>query len=415
MSSRTLRMSVLAVAGTVALLTVPVVTASAGQQSSAPVRYGTAATTWVDAWGAAPHSSAAEAAPPSFANQTLRLITRLHAGGSRVRVRLSNTFGDKPVTFGKVTVGRRSSGAAVTSVTSVTFAGKASITAVAGTEVTSDPVGLSVKAGQDLAVSIFLPTATGTVTWHRSALQTSYISKSGNHAGETAATSYPTGTGHWFFLDAVSVANPTAPGTIVALGDSITDGAGSASNANHRWPDLLYGRLAALPDGNVASVVDEGISGNRVLTDDPRNGVSALHRLTRDVLVRRGLRHVVLLEGINDLRSSTPPATAEQIIAGYRQIIDRVHAKNAKILGATLTPVEGSGGYSDAMEQERQKINAFIRTPGNFDGVIDFDKATRDPAHPLRFLVAYDSGDHLHPNDQGYRAMAAAVDLRLFD
>ena len=129
----------------------------------------------------------------------------------------------------------------------------------------------------------------------------------------------------------------------------------------------------------------------------------------------RWLRHVVLLEGINDLRSSTPRATAEQIIAGYRQIIDRVHAKNAKILGATLTPVEGSGGYTEAMEQERQKINAFIRTPGTFDGVIDFDKATRDPAHPLRFLAAYDSGDHLHPNDEGYRAMAAAVDLRLFD
>ena len=211
----------------------------------------------------------------------------------------------------------------------------------------------------------------------------------------------------------MNVSSTTSPGTIVALGDSITDGSGSAGNANHRWPDFLAARLAARP-GPDESVVNEGIAGNKVLTDSARNGQSALHRLTRDVLVRRSLRHVILLEGVNDLRDSAAPATAEQIIGGYRQIIDRVHARNARIYGATLTPIEGSGRYSAAMERERQAVNTWIRTSGAFDGVIDFDKATQDPADHLRFLPAYDSGDHLHPNDAGYQAMGAAINLALF-
>jgi lysophospholipase L1-like esterase len=371
-----------------------------------------AATTpaWVDAWGAAPQSSAAETTVPTFANQTLRLIVHLHAGGNSVRVRLTNTFGDRAVTFGRVSVGLRTGGAGVGSIRAVAFAGGSSVTVAKGAEVSSDPATLKVAAGQDLAVSVYLPTATGPATWHRSALQTSYVSTAGDHTRDTAAGAYSTTASHWFFLDAVSVST-TAPGAIVALGDSITDGSGSPGNANHRWPDFLYARLTG---GSAESVVDEGIAGNKVLTDDPRSGVSALHRLTRDVLVRRGLRHVILLEGINDLRDPVKQATADEIIAGYRQIIDRVHAKHAKIFGATLTPVEGSARYTAVMERERQKINTWIRTSGAFDGVIDFDKATQDPADPLRFLPAYDSGDHLHPDDKGYQAMAAAIDLNLF-
>ena len=403
-SPRTLGAVLLAIAGLVAgAAAVPVASAATG--------------TWVDGWAAAPHSSAAETTVPTFTNRTVRLVVHLHASGTSVRVRLANSFGDRAVTFGRVSVGLRGTGAALAPGTlrAVAFAGQPSATVAAGAEVSSDPVALTVASGQDLVVSVYVPNPTGPATWHRSALQTSYLSTSGDHARDTGAGAYATTTGHWFFLDAVNVLSTTAPGTVVALGDSITDGSGSTSNANRRWPDVLAARLAARPGtSGVESVVDEGIAGNKVLTDTPRNGVSALHRLTRDVLQRRGLRQVILLEGVNDLRSSTPPATADQIIAGYRQIVDRLHARQVKVYGATLTPIEGSGGYSAAMERERQALNTWIRTGGVFDAVVDFDVATQDPADPLRFRPAYDSGDHLHPNDAGYRAMGEAIDLNLF-
>jgi len=367
---------------------------------------------WVDGWAASPHSSAAETSVPTFADRTLRMIVRMHAGGTSVRIRLSNTFGDRPVRFGRAAVALRTVGPATTKALAVKFGGRPDATVAAGAEISSDPVGLTVNAGQDLAVDLYVPAPTGPATWHRSALQTSYVSTAGDHVGGEASA-FATGTGHWFFLDAVSVKTASAPGTIVALGDSITDGSGSPSNANQRWPDVLHDRLAAR-GGGFESVVDEGIAGNRVLSDDPRNGVSALNRLTRDVLVRRGLKHVILLEGVNDLRTVGHTFPAEDIMAGYEKIIDRVHAKKAKIYGATLTPIEGSGRYTPAMEAERQKLNTWIRTSRKFDGVIDFDLATRDPADPLRFRVEYDSGDHLHPNQAGYRAMGEAVDLSLF-
>jgi lysophospholipase L1-like esterase len=379
--------------------------------ASAPAS-ASSAPAWVEGWAASPHSSAAETSVPTFTNRTLRMIVRLHAGGTSVRVRLANTFGDRPVRFGRASVALRTAGAATGPARPVLFAGRPDATVATGAEISSDPVKLIVSAGQDLAVDLFLPVATGPATWHRSALQTSYLSTAGDHVGG-AASAFPTGTGHWFFLDAVAVQTTTSPGTVVALGDSITDGSGSPANANQRWPDVLHDRLAAR-GGGYESVVDEGIAGNRVLSDDPRNGVSALNRLTRDVLVRRGLKHVILLEGVNDLRTVGHTYPADDIIAGYRKIIDRVHAKKAKIYGATLTPIEGSGRYTPAMEAQRQKLNTWIRTSGAFDGVVDFDVATRDPADPLRFRPEYDSGDHLHPNQAGYRAMGDAIDLNLF-
>ncbi len=372
---------------------------------------------WVDSWAASPQSSVlASSTPPTYTNQTLRLIVRMHSGGTSVRVRLANTFGDRDMAFGHVTVALRTTGAGVTSAHTAKFAGLTSVTVLKGAEVSSDPVTLTVAAGQDLAVSVYLPTYTGPVTYHRSAHQTSYVSGSGDHASETGTGSFGTTISTWPFLDAVSVRGGTAPGTIVALGDSITDGSGSTTNTNRRWPDKLSYRLRARTSVPAKSVVDEGIGGNHVLTDSTSTGgPSALHRLTRDVLVRRGLTDVILLEGVNDLRSSDPPATADQIIAGYQQIIDRVHGTGARIFGGTLTPFKGSARYTDAMEQERQKLNAWIKAPGHFDGYIDFAKATGDPADPLRFLPTYDSGDHLHPNDAGYQAMANAVNLSLFD
>jgi hypothetical protein len=257
-----------------------------------PLRTARAATTWVDTWAAAPHSSAAETSVPTFTNRTVRMVVHPHASGTSVGIRLANSFGDRAVTFGRATVGVRDGGAAVKSgtVRTVTFAGQRSVTVAAGAETSSDPVGVTVMAGQDLVVSVFLPTATGPATWHRSALQTSYLSTAGDHAADTGAGAYPTTTGHWFFLDAVSVSGGGAPGTIVALGDSITDGSHSTANANHRWPDLLSDRLAAQQGARAEPVVNEGSAGNKVLTDNARNGPSALHRLTRDVLVRRRCR-----------------------------------------------------------------------------------------------------------------------------
>jgi lysophospholipase L1-like esterase len=374
----------------------------------------TAASPWVTAWAAGQQSTTTLTPPPMFSDQTVRLVVHSRADGRAVRIRLSNTFGDRPVTFGRASVGLSAGGGAVVAGTlrTVTFGRATSITVPNGREVISDPVPLSVRAGADLTVSVFLPTDTGPATYHRAAFQTNYVSAPGDHTAEAAATSFTSTIGHWFFLDSVTAAGTSDIGTVVALGDSITDGSGSSSG-NHRWPDVLADRIAAAPDRPRESVVDAGIAGNKVLADDPVSGQSALHRLQRDVLSQPGLRTVIMLEGINDLRSTTPPATAAQIIAGYRQIIERVHAAGARILGATITPVEGSARYGATMEQQRQAINAWIRTGGAFDGVVDFATAVADPADPLRLLPAYDSGDHLHPNNAGYQAMGHAVDLKL--
>lgn len=369
---------------------------------------------WVDAWGAAPHSSAAETTPPSFQNRTLRMVLRLHAGGASVRIRLSNTFGTQPVRFGRVRVAVRDTGAALVPSTNrpVRFGGVNAVTVPAGAEVQSDPVALDVKPGHDLAVSMFVPGGTGIAPWHRSALQTSYVSVAGDHAGNNRATSYPTTTSHWFFITAVSTRAESTPGTVVALGDSITDGSGSTGNANRRWPDVLSSRLRTRYQAAAPSVVNEGIAGNKVVTHSPRNGESAVARLDRDVLQRSGLSHVVLLEGINDIRGG---ASAVGIVASYDQIIDRVHARGALIYGGTILPFKGTTGYSPALEKVRADVNAWIRTSGRFDGVIDFAAAVRHPADPLRLRADYERPDHLHPNDAGYAAMGNAVDLALFE
>lgn len=366
-----------------------------------------AGTGWVAAWAAGEQSTTTVTPPPMFADQTVRLVVHTHASGKGVRLRLSNTFGDRPLTFGRVTVGLSAGGGAVTALHNVTFAGAAATIVPKGHEVTSDPVALAVRAETDLAVSVYLPVNTGPATYHRSAHQTNYVSTAGDHTDELTAVNFPTTVGSWFFLDSVSVGDTPDVGAIVALGDSITDGSGS-SGANHRWPDFLAARVAGRPE----SVVDVGIAGNKVLVDDPLAGQSALNRLERDVLSQPGLRTVIMLEGINDLRSTTPPATADAIISGYKKIIDRVHARGARILGATITPVKGSARYDDNMERARQTINTWIRTSHAFNGVVDFAAATQDSTDPLRLLPAYDSGDHLHLNNAGYQAMADSVDLR---
>jgi lysophospholipase L1-like esterase len=290
----------------------------------------------------------------------------------------------------------------------------------------SDPVDLAVPPMADLAIDLYLPgttTSSGTLTMHNAALQTNYISETGNHVG---TTTLPTAgrIQNWFLLSRVDVVAPDVLGTIVAFGDSITDGARSTPNTNNRWPNHLARRLAA--EGVKMSVVNAGIGGNRVLSEaalpagfDIRAvgaGMNALARFERHVLSHPAVTHVIVLEGINDIGNArqNPMPTAQDLIAGHRQLIEQAHARGLKIFGATLTPYWGAAYYTEVGEAKRQALNEWIRTGNAYDGVIDFDKATRDPNDPKKFLEKYDSCDYLHPSDAGYKAMADAIDLSLF-
>lgn len=374
---------------------------------------------WVATWGASPSAILTA----GFNNQTLRLIVHTSIGGERVRVRLSNALGTQSVTIGAAHIALQSTDASIVPGTdrALTFSGAPSFTIPPNALVLSDPVEFDVPALTNLAVSIYLPGATGPATNHSLGVQTSYVSSTGDFTGTTALPVDHTVTS-WFFLSDVEVKADEDVAAIVTLGDSITDGFASTPSANHRWPNFLAVRLLAHHPHHAPAVVDQGISGNRILHDVA--GPNALSRFDRDVLAQSGVRFVTVLEGINDIGfPGAIPAfagegvTADQIIAGHRQIIARAHARGLRIYGCTLTPFEGTifpGYFSAAGEAKRQAVNQWIRTSGAYDAVIDFDAATRDPSHPTRFLPAYDSGDHLHPNDAGYQAMANAIDLELF-
>jgi lysophospholipase L1-like esterase len=356
----------------------------------------------VDTWAA----SADNLGGP-YTDKTVRDLVHTSVAGSGVRVRLSNAFGTVPVTFDAVYLGLQSSGATLVAGSNrqVTFGGLASVTVPKGAEVLSDPVSTTVAANVTLAVSVHVAGDTGEVTGHSLAQQDNYYSD-GDTASAEAGTSYVYGSTSWFWVDSVVVDAPTATGTVATLGDSITDGYASTPDANRRWPDDLAARLRT--SGPHLGVANEGISGNEVLADGA--GVSAQARLDRDVLSQPGVTTVIFMEGINDIGNSVA-TSADQLIAADKQIIARAHAAGLRILGGTLTPFQGAGYYSDQKETIREALNNWIRTGGAFDGVVDFDKATRDPANPLAFLPADDSGDHLHPNDTGYQAMANAVNL----
>jgi lysophospholipase L1-like esterase len=370
---------------------------------------------WIATWGASPSATVAS----GFNNQTLRLIVHTSIGGDDVRVRLSNALGTQSVVIGAAHIALRSTGAAIVpgSDRPLTFSGASSITIPPNALVVSDPVELDVPALGDLAVSIYLPVSTGPASDHDLGEQTSYVSTTGDFTASPGATPYTTTITQWPYLAGVEVKASEDTRAIVALGDSITDGFNSTPDANHRWPNFLAARLLA--HHRKRAVVDEGISGNRILHDIA--GPNALGRYDRDVLVQSGVKYVIVLEGINDIGFTafipSEAVTADQIIAGHLQLIERAHARGLKIYGATLTPFEGTtfpGYFTPEGEVKREAVNNFIRTSGAYDAVIDFDAATRDPSHPTRLLPAYDSGDHLHPNDAGYQAMANAIDLALF-
>lgn len=368
---------------------------------------------WTGTWGAGPAGPPLPAGTKTFSNQTLRMIVHTSIGGKHVRIRLSNEMGSTPLRIGAAHLAQRAKDADIVPGTdrALTFGGAASITIPPGAPALSDPVELDVAALSDLAVSVYLPETAGATTIHGTASQTNYVSQAGNFAG-AATLPVQHNIGSWPFLTEVDVEGGDA--AIVTLGDSITDGTRSTPDAVNRWPDWLARRL----QGRLG-VVNRGISGNRLVSNPPEGslaGRNALERFERDVLATAGVRYMTLMVGINDIGNSPDeaPISANELIAGYRQLIARAHGKGIAIVAATLTPFEDAKYYSATKETVRQAVNEWIRKGGEFDGVIDFDLVTRDPAHPARLLAAYDSGDHLHPNDRGYEAMGKAVPLELF-
>jgi lysophospholipase L1-like esterase len=358
-----------------------------------------------------------------FNEQTLRQIVHITLGGGSFRVRLSNVFGKQAVTIGAAHLALRDGGhkIAAGSDRKLTFSGRPFISIPAGALVVSDPVELKAPDSADLAVSLYLPGGPAPATTvHYSAMQTSYVA-AGDVTGSAELTE-PANLGSWVYLTGVDVVAPLTSAAVVTLGDSITDGARSKSDANGRWPNILANRLLAQRGKTRLSVVNAGIGGNRILHDGagspgPSYGPSALARFERDVLAQPGVKYVIVLEGVNDIghpgggAPMSEDVTAEDMIAGLRQFIELAHMRGLKIFGATITPFTTAGSPKDL---KRQAVNQWIVTGKAFDGVIDFDKLVRDPAQPSRILALYDSGDRLHPNDAGHKAMGEAVDLSFF-
>ena len=393
-------------------------------------------TTWVGSWGSVP-TTVPPASTTMFSNQTIRQTVHLSIGGSALQVRFSNEFGTAPLVIGEAHVGlaagsQPSRSVAPGSDRRLSFAGHVSATVPAGAPLLSDPVRLAVRPGADLVVSLYLPRPTRATTTHAFAFQDNVVA-AGNVTGSRTVT--PTATfGQWWFLSGVSVAAPARDGAVVVLGDSITDGANTTPNTNSRWPDVLARRLQATRDLRGLGVLNEGISGNRLLHDPnplPGSGAdafaaqfgeSALRRFDRDVSSQPGARYVIVLLGVNDLghpgtiAPESERVTPADLIAGYQQVIDRAHQQGMLVFGGTITPFANDtfGFDTPANRAARLVVNRWIRTSGAYDGVVDFDAALRDPADPERIRPEFDSGDHLHPNDAGAAALANAVPLRLF-
>ncbi|MET0389083.1 MAG: SGNH/GDSL hydrolase family protein [Polyangiales bacterium] len=393
------------------------------QSDQEPVDEGDAAPSarWIATWTAAQQTPVVPSETPSYQDQTLRQIVHISVGGSSLRVRLSNAYGTTPLKIGAATVALSAGRNAIVpeSLRPLTFGDEASTTIPVGAVAISDPVALTVSEQADLAISVYLPEATLASTQLTMAHQTSYVFGPGDYtAGPSPAAQSVINA--WYWLSGVEVRRRRGGASVVAFGDSITEGYGSTEDGNNRWPDALARRLLAC--GADIGVANSGISGNRVLNEEL--GPNALRRLDRDLLVQGGVRWAILLEGINDLSFSSaqgafPPSvvltevSAADVIAGYRQIVRQAHAKGIRVFAGTLLPVGGAFPEPNPIEGKREAINTWLRGDNPFDGVIDFDVALRDPALPTQLLAAYDSGDHVHPNDAGYAAMADAVDLSL--
>ena len=377
---------------------------------------------WVGTWAAAPVGGPAKVNSSVTLGElqmTLRETVHLSQGGNMMRLTLTNEFGKSPLTFSAAHVAFLSTGDRILPATDhvLTFGGQSAVTIPAGQFVSSDALKLNVPIFSDLVISLVVPEQPlSTVTLHPLASTTTYFANGDQAATETLTT--PTKSSSWFMLKDVQVNGRGKSGAIVTLGDSITDGEGSTADTNRRWPDVLAARLTSISRTAALSVLNEGISGNRVLLDGA--GPRALERLDRDVLSAPGVKFLILTEGINDIDRTlqpqwpTDPVTIEAILDGMKEVVRRARLQKIRVIGATLTPFAGGEFFSSEGEAMRQRVNAFIRAPGNFDGVIDFDKALQDPSNPERILPRYDHGDHFHPSDMGYAAMGAAIDLKLF-
>jgi lysophospholipase L1-like esterase len=389
--------------------------------------------TWIATWAASAEPSAPDPNEPllNIDDQTVRERVRVSIGGSQICIRLSNEYGSAPVLVGSATVAAPTGPTSVRpgSIQTVTFGGRNSVTIPAGAPVLSDPVAFPIASGAEISISLYFPKRVAAPTLHALALKRAVISQHGDH---TRAEKIEGGSASESLILVSAVLVPVQPSQrlIVAFGDSITDGDGSTLDADRTWPSDLIRRLGKTPEGSKVAVVNEGIAGNRLLSDGflVSFGVSALARFDRDALALPGLTHIVLLEGINDigfpganlgesyLADPADVRTPEDLIGAYRQLISRAHAHGVKLIGATITPFEGvdfPGYYSESKEALRQTVNKWIRTSGSFDGMIDFDAVLRDPDHPSRLLPRFASQDHLHPSDLGYQAMADAIDLAL--
>lgn len=381
--------------------------------------------TWIGTWSASPQPTWGPDfpfptnIPATLQEQTIRQVARISLGGKRIRIVLSNEYGSQPLVIGAAHVALADTKSAIVSGTdrTITFGGNASTVVPPGAPIVSDPVDLAVAPLANVAVSLFLPNATQATTFHWDGRQTAYLAKGNQVAAKHIKIDSTTGAR--IFLSGIQIEATAPTGAVVVIGDSTTDGNGATIDANSRWPDFLAARLAPR---NVA-VLNAGISGARLLGD--RMGVNALARFDRDVLSPPQIKTVIVLLGINDISwpgtafdpHGVRPA-ADALIAAYRQLIIRAHTRGVRIVGATLTPFEGAlpdtpldNYYHAEKDRLRQQINAWIRTSGEFDAVIDFDALARDPAHPARLRPEFDSGDHLHPGDQGNKAMADAVEL----
>ena len=384
-------------------------------------------TNWIASWTAAPMNVWGPDAPLSgFYGQTVREIARLTVGGSAVSVRLTNEFGTAPVRIEAAELALAGMQGHIDALTKrpLTFGGSRAATIPPGAPLVSDPVAIDVPPLARLAVSYYSSGFIPVETHHFEAQQTAFISEPGNFTEAEQMVVQQTTTSHYLLSAIYTAAAPAARG-IVCLGDSITDGYGSSIDADRRWPDVLAERLQRDRDFGDVAVANQGIGGNRVLHS--RRGQKALERFDRDVLSLAGMSHLILLEGVNDivwpntvLAGPEEAVTAEELIAGLSQLVVRARLAGLTVLLATLTPFEGTlpefphgGYYTPAKERIRQAVNAWIRRESGADGVVDFDAVVRDPASPSRLLGAFDSGDHIHPNDNGYRAMANAVDTAL--
>ena len=381
---------------------------------------------WVGSWAASQQipEPANALRPEQLTDVTLRQLMRLTLGGARLRVRLANTFGTAPLRIDSVWVARTPGGDGARTLpggAALTFAGRREVVIPAGAEVTSDPVALALPPLATVAVTMHVPAPPAQQTSHPGSRATSWMLH-GNHVGDLDLPGAE-GVEHWYLLSGIDVEAAPGAGAIVTLGDSITDGRGVTHSGNNRWPDVLADRLQADRRTRNLAVLNQGVGGGRVLNDGA--GPNALARFERDVLAMPGVRYVLILEGVNDLGTfasaapQPPEAHAElvhRLIAAYAEMIRRAHERGLVAIGGTIIPFGGFALYhpGPAEEADRQAVNAWIRAPGHFDAVVDFDALLRDPAHPERMRPELDSGDHIHPSLAGYRAMGEAVPLALF-